>query len=420
MEEEEDPGMGVVKRRRSRRLLEARKVLETPSEARITTESAAAAWGDMLLGGGDDEPDDERSPSEPLLRAPLRGVPLSSRPPSAAPPEVQFEEALRGATRTEKARSTPPRPRDAVRSDPGRSDPGRPDPGRPDAARPVPPPSAHAPDTGPPARKAPTSAQAAETDPPPPKPSHEAPERRPIAADKGPRTPADGRVIDLPRPAEERRASRRPPEAPPAEDILATRPVGLPLPLPTTPEAPAEATLDVPAPRPIGIILIVVGLFLAAAVFTGAVLFDAMGRTDRLDRVGRALSTAGQRMLRENSALPTWLGPTPDPVAIKTLKENEIPRLVEAVAAAGYTAGVFSVGLNDDPARARLVLEARVPDAVVAWGTDGQWVHAPPATGLGAAFAGNLPSILGGFALPALVWIGYVITRRRRPTRPAR
>lgn len=373
MEEEDDPGMGVVKRRRSRRLLEARKVAATPSQERITTESAAAAWGDMLVGPPADPPPEPpprssgadrpargdtplpKVPTDPP-RAPLRGVPLSSRPPSAMPPDGSLDEAPSDRP----ARPDPPRSRPPDVRVPERRTPAT---GvgvtlmsvrRTDAAQP---------DTGPPARQAPPDVEGFE--------------------------PPRARMPSVP-------VASLPPEPP---------------------TAPAERTLEVPAPtrrRPLWMDLTLAVLLLAAGVWTAAVLFDDMGRTDRLDRVGRALSTAGQRMVREHPDLPLWLGARPDPVAVKSLKDKEIPRLVEAVAAAGYATGVFTVAVGEDPDHTRLVLEARVPDAVVAYGTDGHWVHAPPPGGLVAALGANAASILGSFALPLVAWIGFLIARKRR------
>lgn len=60
-EDEDDKGMGLVKRRRSRRLLETRNAAEGPQSA-----EAAAAWGDHLAGSMSDDKGGKRPSTGPI------------------------------------------------------------------------------------------------------------------------------------------------------------------------------------------------------------------------------------------------------------------------------------------------------------------------------------------------------------------
>lgn len=447
MQEDDDPGMGVVKRRRSRKLLESRKVAASPSEGRVTTEAAAAAWGDMLerASNTSDPPPPERSappagrssppagrssppapagvsegrPTTPnpalgsgrgperrsapplarppegrsappsaqppvmdlateLPRAPLRGMPLSSRPPSALPPEAQLDEP---------ARSSPPRAAPPVVRTPDR---------RPSGPHNL--------------VIAPLRDLALEN----------RTERR---GNTGP----DGGVwsfSDPPRQAPPPRIGRTPAQGMPIERVP-EGPVLVNVPPPeaqveSPPSEKAPSTLELPAvrlsgrSRPLWIDLTLGVLLLGAGVWTAAVLFDEMARTDRLERVGRALSSAGKRLMDDHPDVPAWLGAHPDPVALVNLKRDEVPRLVEAVAAAGYAPGVFSVSVNEDPDKGQLILEARLPEAVVAYGTTNVWVHPPPETGLVAALLNNATSIVVSFTVPLVMLLGVFVVGRRR------
>ncbi|MCB9546491.1 MAG: hypothetical protein H6706_11650 [Myxococcales bacterium] len=373
--------MGVIKRRRSRRLLETRKVAESQGERVVTTQAAASAWGDMLVR--ESEPPEERlleepSPSVPPLRAPLRGVPLSSRPPSALPPDLSDEA---------------PRPR----STPSRSMPPERSPA---------PPADRVSVTGP----TPERARPPASDPPAPgqAPTSVAPDAWPSESTGLPAWPDEPPVWPDEPPVwpDEPPARLEEPAEPPPEDTRAAR---------TTLEVlPVTAAAPAPAPgRSVWPLVVLVVLLLGAIAWTGAVLFDEMGRTERLERVGKALSAAGQRIASEHPELARWPGPQPDAVALQQMIQAETPRLVEAVAAAGYTPGVFSVAVREHPADAAVVLEAQVPEATIAFITGGKWLKPPPETGMAAALKANIASIGLSFALPLGLFIFLVVRRRR-------
>ncbi|MEZ4469303.1 MAG: hypothetical protein R3F60_00590 [bacterium] len=378
--EEDDPGMGVIKRRRSRRLLETRKVAEGQSDRRVTTHEAASAWGDMLARESapptDVHVEDSLPPPvPPPMRAPLRGVPLSSRPPSALPPDLSEEPPRRGPLPAERL-SAPPGPIAAPRGQVSVLDPA--------TARGAPP-SSTPPSPGLAASAPPTAV---------------APDAWPDAGGGLPVWPTETGGGAAPVWPEE----SKPPRAEPAEEA--------PRPANPTLEVPAVVVPSPPARSPWPIVALVV-LILGAIAWTGAVLFDEMGRTDRLERVGRALSAAGQRIASEHPDLAHWPGSEPDAVAMQQMVQAETPRLVEAVSAAGYTPGVFSVAIREHPADAAVVLEAQVPEATIAFITGGKWQKPPPETGIMAAVRSNLASIALSFALPLGLFIGLLVRRRR-------
>jgi hypothetical protein len=391
----DEPGMGIVRRRRSRRLLETRGTASKPDGARGTTNHAAQAWGGLLDddGGlsdealkGDEkptrpyrtvdmpkprqriiEPDptssiDEaieqrlhRPSSKPPPKAQMRGVPLSNRPGAVAPPE----EEARAARISEAPRKRISQPISSS----------------------IPPKQPPATSTPPPTRKTP-------------------PSDRP--------TPQGGvkALIDT----AEYRFDLPPnavlPKSSDFDDDDATRVVRVSQP-------PPESAPPRRRKRTIFAVGALALLFLGACVWSGAILFDEMERSARLNRVADALDSRVARIVEDNPQLSSWVK-NRDAAQIKALREAHLPRLRETLTATGYAAGVPKVDMRPDAVAGRLIVQVNLPDAVLALNSDGDWESAPPRRGLGPALAANLTPILIGFSVPVLVALGMGIAARRR------
>lgn len=378
-----EAGMGIVRRRRSRRLLETRTTADKPDGARGTTNHAAEAWGGLLSedGGlsddalkGDEKPTRPyrtidmprprriiepepaesieesieqrltRSTSKPPPKAQMRGVPLSNRPGAVAPPE----EDARSARISEA-----PRKRISHEVAPVTPEPG--------------------PVSAPPVRPNPASA-------------------RP--------TPLVGMpAVETPEPATQIEAPTKPGVDAPSE---ATRVVAM-----HRPPSPKRRR------RTILMVGILAALFVAACVWSGAIIFDEMQRSARLKRVADALDTRMANILEENPTLIDWVK-NRDAAQLKAVGEAHLPRLRETLTAAGYAEGVPKAQMRQDTVNGRLIVQVDLPDATLALNSDGDWENAPPRTGFGAALSANLTPIIVGFAVPVLFAFGMGVAARRR------
>lgn len=380
MSDSKEEGMGIVRRRRSRRLLETRTAASKTDEARVTTNSAAAAWGGLLE-------------SE-----------LSSRPAPMVPPAEEIEEPTRVVEMTSEVFK--------------------------EISQPV---------TGMPA-KGPT--QIIE---PPLEPSESIEERmdtsarRPVAPLRG--VPLSNRPGAIAPPEDEARAARIsekprkrvsrqvPSIKPPAAKRPTTKPPAASAPtaehefdLPPIIQAPstsAPSPAEAPAPtrgrnpRKIVAVLILVGLFLGACVWSTAIIFDEMERSARLNRVADAVDARVAKIVEDTPDLAEWVTER-DAARLQSLSVEQLPLFRETLRATGYAAGVPKVRMLPDSSTGRLIVEVALPDATLALDSEGNWQKRPPGKGFGAALKANTAPILVGFAVPTLMAIGMLVMGRRR------
>lgn len=415
MSESDESGMGIVRRRRSRRLLETRNAATKDAESRITTESAAAAWGDILSGHGGlseeifeevstppstrapelsprivelqehDEPDDEfsrpvrgaRTQSGPIVvepdaaqplthvtspstppKAQLRGVPLSNRPGAVTPPKVEARAAR--ISEAPRKRSGNPLPSSAPSSEPV-----------PEAA---------------------------------------------------PEAPFFDETADFEKDTsllrEALRASQ--PNTALTSNTGSDSTLEFLVELEESVETQEIEPSATPAPAPrnrrrtfalAGVVL----LFFGACVWSAAITFDEMERSARLNRVADALDGRVARIVEENVQLSEWIKAR-DAAMLQQLSDKELPIFRETLTATGYAAGVPKLKMQPETTSGRMIFEVTLPNAILALDSNGDWIQGPPRKGFGAALKANVVPIVVGFAIPTLAAITVLVaTRRRRP-----
>ena len=386
MSDSKEEGMGIVRRRRSRRLLETRSAASKADGARVTTHSAAAAWGGLLESDRIDE---------------------QSRRPSAAPPAVEEEEPTRIIEMQSSSFDQISQPVQGV-----------PAKGRTQIIDPIEDPSASieermdAPARMPVAqlRGVPLSNRPGAIAPPDD-------EARAARISEKPRKRISHQVPQV-TPKQPKRPTTKPPQpsAPPtAENVFDLPPDA------QVKTAPIQAIEPKHAPEPrrarnprkiVGIIVLV-GLFLGACVWSTAIIFDEMGRSARLNRVADAVDARVARIVEDTPDLAQWVTER-DAARLRALSDEQLPLFRETLRATGYAAGVPKVRMLPNSSTGRLVVEVALPDATLALDSEGVWQKGPPGKGFGMALKTNTAPILVGFAIPTLVAIGMLFVGRRR------
>lgn len=409
MSESDESGMGIVRRRRSRRLLETRTAASKAGEAQITSESAAAAWGDILSGNGglpDEVFHDVSTP--PPARQPEPSPRIVEIQSDRVEPD-EFSRPVRGRAAQSAARIVEPSGGPIEAKMPSSAPPkaqlrGVPLSNRPGAVAP--------PDE---------EARAARISEVPRKRNSQLialntsnPITPPVDTDSTADFEGDNSLLREALRATQPKAALTTNAVPSTlefevatdtldlEGSVDTQKVELVVSRPPR----GKRTLAV-----IGVLL----LFIGACVWSAAILFDEMERSARLNRVADALDGRVARIVEETPLLTEWVKGR-DAAMLQSLSDKELPIFRETLTATGYAEGIPKVKMLPDSTSGRMIFEVALPDSTLALDSNGDWMKGPPKKGFGAALQTNMVPVVVGFAIPTLAAITLLVATRRRRT----